>query len=79
MGIFSLLQLFLVLFTFYAVVKYEGGMRVLVPIICLIAVFLLERLQARLKEEKEAKRRLLKYKLEDYKKKEGNKLSKGGA
>ena len=66
MGVFSLFELFLVLFTFYAILKYEGGMRILVPILCLVAVFLFERLQGRLKEDEEAKKRLLKYKLEDY-------------
>jgi len=69
MGLFSLFELFLVIFTLYAILKYEGGMRILVPIICLVAVFLFERLQARLKENEEARKRLLKYKLEDYTKK----------
>jgi len=66
MGIFSLSELFLVIFTFYAILQYEGGTRILVPILCLIAVFLLERLQGRLKEDKEARKRLLRYKMEDY-------------
>jgi hypothetical protein len=56
------------MFTFYAILKYEGGMRILVPILCLIAVFLFERLQGRLKEDEEAKKRLLMYKLEDHRK-----------
>ena len=68
MGIFSLFELFLVLFTFYAIFKYEGGLRILVPILCLFAVFLFERLQGRLKEDEEAKKRLLKYEQEDYRK-----------
>jgi len=68
MGIFSLFELFLVLFTFYAIFKYEGGLRILVPILCLVAVFLFERLQGRLKENEEAKKRLLKYEQEDYRK-----------
>jgi len=68
MVIFSLFELFLVLFTFYAILRYEGGMRILVPILCLIAVFLFERLHGRLKEDEEARKRLLRYKLEDYRK-----------
>ncbi len=68
MGIFSLFELFLVLFTFYAIVKYDGLVRVLVPIMCLVAVFLFERLQGRMKEDEEAKNRLLKYKLDDHRK-----------
>jgi len=68
MGIFSLFELFLIMFTFYAILKYEGVMRILVPILCLIAVYLFERLQGRLKEDEEAKKRLLMYKLEDHRK-----------
>jgi len=77
MGIFSLFELFLVLFTFYAILKYEGGMRVLVPILCLVAVFLFERLQGRLQEDEEAKKRLLRYKLEDYRKGDVETKSRG--
>ncbi len=68
MGIFSLFELLLVAFTFYAIINYEGGMRILVPLLCLAAVFLFERLQGRLKEDEEAKKRLLMYKLEDHRK-----------
>jgi hypothetical protein len=46
----------------------KGGMRILVPILCLVGAFLFESLQGRLKEDEEAKKRLLKYELEDYKK-----------
>jgi len=68
MGIFSLFELFLVLFTFYAIIKFDGIVRILVPIMCLVAVFLFERLQGRMKEDEEAKKRLLKYKLDDHRK-----------
>ena len=68
MGIFSLFELFLVVFTFYAIIKCDGVMRVVVPIMCLVAVFLFERLQGRMKEDEEAKKRLLKYKLDDHRK-----------
>lgn len=68
MGLFTLLELFLVLFTFYAIYNYEGGMRILVPILCLVVVFLFEKIQGRLKEDEEAKKRLLKYEQEDFRK-----------
>ncbi len=68
MGLFTLFELFLVSITIYAIFEYEGGMRILVPILCLVVVFIFERLQERLKEEAEAKKRLLKYKLENHKK-----------
>ncbi|MBW2221421.1 MAG: hypothetical protein JRF22_02685 [Deltaproteobacteria bacterium] len=68
MGIFSLFELFLVLFTFYAIIKFDGVVRILVPIMCLVVVFLFERLQGRMKEDEEVKKRLLKYKLDDHRK-----------
>jgi len=68
MGVFSLFELFLVIFTFYAILKFDGGMRALVPILCLVAVFLFERVQGRLREDEEARKRLLRYELEDYRK-----------
>lgn len=50
MRVFSLFELFLVMFTFYAILKYEGGMRILIPLFCLVAVYLFEKLQGRTKE-----------------------------
>ncbi len=58
MGVFSLFELFLVIFTYHAIVKFDGGMRVLVPIFCLVTVFMFERLQAKLKVDEETKKRL---------------------
>lgn len=61
MRVFSLFELFLVLFTFYAILKYEGGMRILIPLFCLVAVYLFERLRRRPKEVEKAEKRLLKH------------------
>ena len=69
MGLFSLFELFLVLFTIYAIFKYEGGTRILIPILCLVAVYLFEKIKGRLEEDEQAKKRLLKYSLEDHRKK----------
>ena len=69
MGLFSLFELFLVLFTIYAIFKFEGGTRILIPILCLVAVYLFEKIKGRLEEDEQAKKRLLKYSLEDHRKK----------
>jgi hypothetical protein len=45
MRLFSLFELFLVVFSLYAIFKFEGGMRTLVPILCLLTVFLFEMLR----------------------------------
>jgi hypothetical protein len=78
MVFFSLFELFLVAFAFYAVVKFEGGGRIVVPTLCLVTVFLFERLQGRLKEDEEVRKRLLRYKLEDHKKKAMKENAGGG-
>ena len=69
MGLFSLFELCLVLFTIYAILKYEGGTRILVPILCLVAVYLIEKIKGRLEDDEQAKKRLLKYSLENHRKK----------
>jgi len=79
MGIFSLFELFLVVFAFYAIMKFEGGARIVVPILCLVVVFLFERLQGRLQEDEKARKRLLRYKLEDHRKETMKKNAGGGA
>ena len=53
MRIFSLFQLCLVVFTIYAVVKFEGGLRIYVPFLALATVFIFEKLQTELKNKKE--------------------------
>ncbi len=43
MRTFSLFELFLTIFTFYAV--YEGDMKILVPCLCLVTAYLFENLR----------------------------------
>jgi len=50
MKVLTLFELFLVLFTFYAIFEFEGGMRTLVPVICLFTVFLFELLREGIKQ-----------------------------
>jgi len=47
MRAFIFFELFLVLFAFYAFLKYEGGMQAVVPFQCLIIAFLFERVRRR--------------------------------
>ncbi len=42
MKLFIIFELFLVLFTFYAILRYEGEMKVLVLLMCLVTAFILE-------------------------------------
>ncbi len=70
MRIFVLFELLLVVFAFYGIIKYEGALRALIPMLCLLTVFLVERLQGRMGETEEAKNRLRKYQVEEDKKEE---------
>jgi len=69
MYIIALFELLLVIFAFYAAVEFEGTMRVVVVLMCLLAVFLVERLDKRIQEDEEVRERLLQYKIEGRKKK----------
>ena len=69
MYIIALFELLLVVFAFYAAVEFEGTMRLAVVLLCLLTVFLVERLDKRIQEDKEVRERLLRYKIEGRKKK----------
>jgi hypothetical protein len=69
MHIISLFELLLVIFAFYAGVEFEGTMRLAVVLLCLIAVFLFERLDKKIQEDEEVRERLKRYKIEGRKKK----------
>ena len=64
----TLFELLLALFAFYTLFKYDVGIGILVPILCLFTIFLFERLRQRIKEDEAAKMRLLKYEKEAAKK-----------
>ena len=69
MNIFSLFELFLVGFSLYAVIAYQGITRILLALVCLVTVFLLERLQKRIEEDEEVRERLIRYKRQEIRKK----------
>ena len=64
----SLFELLLALFAFYTLFKYDVGIGILVPMLCLFTIFLFERLRQRIKEDEAAKMRLLEYEKEDAQK-----------
>lgn len=68
MKIFTFFQIFLALFALYAFFTYKTGTDVIIPVLCLFTIFLFEKLRQRIKEDTDAKERLLKYQIEDAKK-----------
>ncbi|MCX8012563.1 MAG: hypothetical protein N3A64_05375 [Desulfobacterota bacterium] len=69
MQVFSLFELLLVVFAFYGALRFEGEMRIVVILLCLITVYLLERMEKKIEEDKELRNRILRYKVEERKKK----------
>ena len=69
MKLFSLFELLLTVFAFYASIEFKGGVKILVVLLCLGAVFLIERLEKRKEEDEEVRARLLRYAEADRKKK----------
>jgi hypothetical protein len=69
MHIISLFELLLVVLACYAAVEFGGTMRLAVVLLCLLAVFLVERLDKRIQEDEEVRERLQRYKIEGRKKK----------
>ena len=64
----TLFELFLALFALYTLFTFKTGTDVIIPVLCLFTIFLFEKLRQRIKEDADAKERLLKYQIEDAKK-----------
>ena len=60
MRTFSLFELFLTVVAIYALFKFEGGTRVVVPLLCLVIVFLFERLRKKPVEIETEKKKIVK-------------------
>ena len=60
MKVYTLFELFLTAFAFYAVLEFEGDMRIIIPSLCLLTSVLFGRLRTSLKE-KEGREQRLKY------------------
>jgi hypothetical protein len=57
MRIYVLFELFLVVFTLYAILKYKGSKAVLIPILCLGTVYLFEQMRKKTTKEVEKARK----------------------
>ena len=60
MKVYTLFELFLTAFAFYAILEFEGDLRIVIPSLCLLISFLFGRLRTGLKE-KEGREQRLKY------------------
>ena len=58
MKVYSLFELFLTAFGFYAILEFEGDMRMVISSFCLLTSFLFGRLRSGLKEKEGREQRL---------------------
>ncbi len=58
MKVYSLFELFLTAFAFYAILEFEGDMKIVISSLCLLTSFLFGRLRTGLKEKEGREQRL---------------------
>jgi len=66
MNLLTLFELFLLALSFYSIASFSGVSKYTVPVACLFCIFWVQRLEKKMREEEEARRRLLQYRLEKH-------------
>jgi len=66
MNILTLFEIFLLVLSFYSIASFPGVSKYTVPLACLFCIFWVQKLEKKMKEDEEAKRRLLQHRLEKH-------------
>ncbi len=66
MNLLTLFEVFLLVLSFYSLASFTGVSKYTVPLACLFCIFWVQRLEKKMKEEEEVRRKLLQYKLEKH-------------
>ena len=66
MNLLTLFEVFLLVLSFYSLASFSGVSKYTVPLACLFCIFWVQRLEKRMKEEEEARKKLLQYRLEKH-------------
>ena len=66
MNLLTFFEIFLLLLSFYSIANFTGASKYTVPLACLFCIFWVQRLEKKMKEEEDAKRRLLQHRLEKH-------------
>lgn len=66
MNFLTLFEVFLLALSFYSIASFSGVSQYTVPLACLFCIFWVQKLEKRMKEEEEAKKRLLQYRLQKH-------------
>jgi hypothetical protein len=66
MNLLILFEIFLLALSFYSIASFSGTSQYTVPLACLFCIFWVQKHEKKMKEDEEAKRRLLQHKLEKH-------------
>jgi hypothetical protein len=66
MNLLTLFEVFLLALSFYSIANFSGVSKYAVPLACLFCILWVQKLEKKTREEEEARRRLLQYRLEKY-------------
>lgn len=66
MNLLTLFEVFLLVLSFYSLASYSGASQYTIPLACLFCIFWVQKLEKRMKEEEEARRRLLEHRLKKH-------------
>ena len=66
MNVLTLFEIFLLVLSFYSIASFTGASKYTVPLACLFCIFWVQKLEKKMKEDEEAKRKLLQHRLEKH-------------
>jgi hypothetical protein len=76
MNLLTLFELFLLVVSFYSLSSYSGASRYTIPLACLFCIFWVQKLEKRMKEEEDLRKRVLQHRLKKHRESEEQGLQK---
>jgi hypothetical protein len=76
MNLLTLFEIFLLALSFYSLASFSGASQFTVPLACLFCIFWVQKLEKRMKEEKDARKRVLEHRLKKHRETEEKGLRK---
>ena len=76
MNLLTLFEVFLLALSFYGLANYSGASQYTIPLACLFCIFWVQKLEKRMKEEEEVRKRVLEYRLKKHRESEEQGLQK---
>ena len=66
MNLLTLLEVFLLVLSFYGLASYSGPSQYTVPLACLFCIFWVQKLEKRMKDEEDVRKRVLEHRLKKH-------------